>query len=136
MDTSDFALAAYGERGEGWMDAYQLLQAFRRKAIAAGTTYIAASAVAIETDYDKNENFVSARSVKSVTLSTGDTITLAPEGSLVVCAGTASPAVARLAGVSDIPVRIITWRLLLYSLSPCPPFVLRWSHANASSSIF
>ena len=39
LHTGDLAGGTYGLSGEGWLDAYALLQAFRRKAISLGVTY-------------------------------------------------------------------------------------------------
>jgi glycine/D-amino acid oxidase-like deaminating enzyme len=42
LATADLAAGSLGLSGEGWFDGYGVLQAFRRKAIALGASYIAA----------------------------------------------------------------------------------------------
>jgi glycine/D-amino acid oxidase-like deaminating enzyme len=39
LNTEGVALGAFGRSGEGWFDAYSLMQAFRRKASSQGATY-------------------------------------------------------------------------------------------------
>src|SRR5699024_6136089 len=42
MNTSDLAAGSLGLSGEGWLDAYGMMQGMRRKAISLGATYRAA----------------------------------------------------------------------------------------------
>ena len=44
LAVDDLVLGAHGERGEGWFDGYQLMQAFRRKARSLGASYVAGEA--------------------------------------------------------------------------------------------
>lgn len=47
LATADLAAGSLGLSGEGWFDGYGLLQAFRRKAIALGATYITANVLEV-----------------------------------------------------------------------------------------
>src|SRR5229473_312274 len=47
MNTTDLAAGSLGLRHEGWLDPYSLLQAFRRKAMALGATYVKDTVAAI-----------------------------------------------------------------------------------------
>ena len=42
LNVDDLSAASIGNRGEGWLDAYGLLQGFRRKAVSLGVNYIQA----------------------------------------------------------------------------------------------
>jgi glycine/D-amino acid oxidase-like deaminating enzyme len=42
LNVADVAAGSLGESGEGWFDGYSVLQAFRRKAIALGATFVTA----------------------------------------------------------------------------------------------
>ena len=48
LSTEGIALASLGLSGEGWFDAYSLMQAFRRKAVSLGATYVHDEAVEVE----------------------------------------------------------------------------------------
>jgi sarcosine oxidase len=50
LRTDDLAGGSLGLAGEGWFDAYALLQAFRRKARSLGVEYLAGSVVAVDRD--------------------------------------------------------------------------------------
>ena len=50
LNTDGVALAALGLSGEGWFDAYSLMQAFRRKAVSLGATYAQDEVVEVERD--------------------------------------------------------------------------------------
>ena len=50
LNTDGVALAALGLSGEGWFDAYSLMQAFRRKAVSLGATYVQDEVVEVERD--------------------------------------------------------------------------------------
>ncbi|MDE3174852.1 MAG: FAD-binding oxidoreductase, partial [Pseudomonadota bacterium] len=50
LDLSGVALASLGLAGEGWFDAYALMQAFRRKARSLGVTYVQDEVVEVERD--------------------------------------------------------------------------------------
>lgn len=49
LSTQGVALGSLGLTGEGWFDAYTLMQAFRRKARSRGARYVAAEACGFET---------------------------------------------------------------------------------------
>lgn len=83
--------ASYGASGEGWFDSVGMLNGFRRKARQLGAEYIENEVVAI----DREGNRVTA-----VRLASGERIGC---GTLVNCAGTRGPQIARLAGL-NIPV--------------------------------
>ena len=48
LDIEGVALASLGLSGEGWFDSYSLLQAFRRKAVSLGATYVQDEVVEVE----------------------------------------------------------------------------------------
>jgi FAD-dependent oxidoreductase domain-containing protein 1 len=52
LHVDDLALGALGGSGEGWFDGPALLQAFRRKAIACGATFVAAEAAGFDVGGD------------------------------------------------------------------------------------
>ena len=82
---------AFGPRGEGWIDAYALMQGFRRKAESQGAVYLEDRAVAIGR---------SGAGVTGVMLERGGEINV---GVLVNAAGPQAGAVSRLAGI-ELPV--------------------------------
>jgi FAD-dependent oxidoreductase domain-containing protein 1 len=84
--------AGFGLTGEGTFDGPALMQAFRRKAIALGATYVHGEVVGIEHD---------GRRVASVRLGDGTRIAC---GTLVNAAGPQAGDVAALAGI-QLPVR-------------------------------
>jgi FAD-dependent oxidoreductase domain-containing protein 1 len=47
MDVSGIARGSFGQTGEGWFDPYQLLQLFRKAAIARDVTYVPAEVTAM-----------------------------------------------------------------------------------------
>lgn len=50
LRVDDLAAGAHGVEGEGWLDPYSLLQAFRRKARSLGVTYVEDEVVGLERD--------------------------------------------------------------------------------------
>lgn len=92
LNVDDLAAGGFGASGEGWLDPYSLLQAFRRKARSLGVEYVEDEVVAIGRQGD---------SVCSVTLAKGGEMTC---GAVVDAAGTRAAQVARLAGIDDLPV--------------------------------
>ncbi|HEX7385757.1 MAG TPA: FAD-binding oxidoreductase [Castellaniella sp.] len=92
MQVDDLAGGALGMSGEGWLDAYGMLQGMRHKAIAQGAIYMPRRVVGI--DHQRGH-------VSSVRLDDGQTVGC---GALVNCAGTGAPALARLVGI-DLPVQ-------------------------------
>lgn len=91
LNTVDLAGGTLGRSGEGWIDPWALLQAFRRKARALGVEYRATSARAIVTEGGR---------VNGVDTDDGGRIDC---GWLVNAAGIRAPALARTAGI-DLPV--------------------------------
>lgn len=87
LNVEDLALGSYGVTGEGWLDAYGMMRAFRRKAIAQGVTYIEDEVVAINK---------AGRTVTGVTLKSGRKIACA---TLVNAAGTGAAALSAQVGV-------------------------------------
>lgn len=92
LNVSDLAGSSLGLSGEGWLDAYSLNQAFRKKAISLGAEYRAVAAIGLERD---------GNSVTSVRLGDGSAIAA---GRVVNAAGPAAATVAGWIGV-DLPVR-------------------------------
>ena len=92
MNTADVAAGSIGTGREGWFDGFSLFQAFRRKAVALGATYIKGSVTGIEREGSR---------ITGVTLGDGGRIAC---GALVNAAGPWAGDVAALAGV-DLPVR-------------------------------
>lgn len=91
LHTEDLSGGAYGLSGEGWLDAYALLQAFRRKAISLGVTYRQARVARLHrTD----------RRLNGVELADGTRITC---GTVINAAGTGAAALARTAEIA-LPV--------------------------------
>ncbi len=90
MDFEGIAMASFGQTGEGWFDPYQFMNLIRKAAIARDVAFIAGEVVSVE----------SGEMVKSVTLKTGEKITL---GTLVNAAGTAAGVLAKMIGF-ELPV--------------------------------
>jgi sarcosine oxidase len=82
----------FGTAEEGWFDPFSLLQAFRRKAISLGATYLADEVVGVGRAGGR---------VTSVELAGGDALAC---GWLVDAAGIRGREVARMAGIADLPV--------------------------------
>lgn len=92
MNPSGIGAASLGLSGEGWFDGYALLQAFRRKALALGATYLAQEAVGFSR---------TGRRVIAVALADGSSVPCD------VAVNAAGPWAARVAAMLDIdlPVR-------------------------------
>ena len=88
----DLAGASLGLRGEGWLDAYALMMALRRKAQSLGAEYRQARVVQL---------LHSGRQVQGVVLDDGTRIAC---GSLINAAGSGAAALARSAGI-ELPVQ-------------------------------
>jgi FAD-dependent oxidoreductase domain-containing protein 1 len=86
LSADGVALASHGTANEGWFDGPALMQAFRRKAIERGATYVADEVVGL--------------GPKAVTLKSGTRI---EADTIVIAAGPQSGAVAALAGIA-LPV--------------------------------
>lgn len=82
---------AFGERNEGWLDPWSLMNLFRHAALARGVAWQASEVVGIETDAGK---------VQAVRLADGSRIRC---GALVNAAGADAGALAGLAGI-ELPV--------------------------------
>ena len=93
LNVGDLAGGSLGLRNEGWLDPYSLLQAFKRKALSQGVTYLRDSVVGITAGEGQ---------VHEVRLADTGPISV---GSVVNAAGPRAAEVAILAGVSDLPVR-------------------------------
>jgi len=91
MNTSDLAAACWGRTGEGWFDAYSLMQSFRKQARRQGADYIDGEVVEVLRDGDQ---------VTGVVLKDGRRFGC---GVLINAAGTGGSKVARMAGL-EIPV--------------------------------
>ncbi|MEX1037056.1 MAG: FAD-binding oxidoreductase [Sneathiella sp.] len=92
MNVSDLAGGSLGLSGEGWLDAYSLNQAFRKKAISLGVQFLPAEAVGLE---------MAGKQITAVQLSDGSRL---KSGIVVNAAGAAAAETARWAGI-DLPVR-------------------------------
>ena len=106
LATGDLSAGSLGLSGEGWLDAYGLMYAFRRKAIALGVTYREAEVVSL------------ARVggwVTDVVLGDGSRIGC---GHVVNAAGTGARLLAHAAGI-DLPVEARK-RCVFHFLSPGP----------------
>ncbi len=92
-----------GTAFEGWTDPWQLLQAFKRKAVSQGVTYVTGRAAALSTAAVQSAS--STRRVNSATvIGVHGNETSISCGWIVNAAGAWSAAVAAMAGVPDFPV--------------------------------
>jgi FAD-dependent oxidoreductase domain-containing protein 1 len=92
LHTADLALGSLGLAGEGWLDAFGLMQALRRKAAALGVRVHQGEVV---------RAVVTGGRVSGVQLADG---THVPCGWLINAAGTGATALARSAGI-ELPVQ-------------------------------
>ncbi len=90
-NVEDIELCAYGEKGEGWFDAFGLCQAFRRAARAKGVESIEGEVVSLDVEDER---------VTAVTLATGETV---QAGHVVNACGRHAAGLARMAGV-EVPI--------------------------------
>lgn len=104
--TDDLSAGSLGLSGEGWLDAYGLMRAFRRKAVSLGVEYQQAQVVQVQR---------AGRSIASVTLSDGSRVGC---GMVVNAAGTGARALAHSAGIT-LPVESRK-RSVFYFSSPAP----------------
>ncbi len=93
MKVSDLAGGSLGMRGEGWLDPYSLLQAFKKKARSQGVSFLTDEVTGISWTGDR---------VQTVTLAGGECL---PVGLIVNAAGPRASGLALLAGIPDLPVR-------------------------------
>jgi len=91
MNTDDLSAGSLGLSGEGWLDAYGLLQGFRRKAISLGVQYSQAKVERINRQ---------GRRIQSVSLSDGTTVACSV---VINAAGTGAHLLAQSAGIA-LPV--------------------------------
>jgi FAD-dependent oxidoreductase domain-containing protein 1 len=105
------ALGSLGLSGEGWFDAYGLLQGFRRKARSLGVRYVEAEASGFQ---ERNGQ------VAAVTLATGEAL---PVDVAILAAGAWSAPLAASLGI-DLPVRARRRTVFAFqcrtTVSPCP----------------
>src|SRR5690606_5089508 len=92
LEVGDLAGGALGLSGEGWLDAYSMMQGMRRKAIAQGATYVSGKVTGLTRR---------AGHITHVHLDDGRSIAC---GAVVNAAGTGARALAAAAGI-DLPVR-------------------------------
>ena len=92
LQVDDLAGASLGLRGEGWLDAYALMMALRKKAISLGAMYRQARVAQL---------LHSGSRVQGVVLADGTRIGC---GTLINAAGTGAAALARSAGI-QLPVQ-------------------------------
>ncbi|MBL8386109.1 MAG: FAD-binding oxidoreductase [Burkholderiales bacterium] len=104
LAAGDLAAGSLGLSGEGWLDAYALLMATRRKAIAQGAAYRAGAVAALERD---------GRRIGAVRLADGSRIAC---GTVINAAGTGAARLARSAGIA-LPVEARK-RCVFYFTSP------------------
>ena len=111
LNTSDLSAGSLGLSGEGWLDAYGLMQAFRRKAVSLGVEYQQAQVTAVQR---------TGRTITAVTLSDGATVSC---GLVINAAGTGAPALAQSAGIF-LPVQSRKRCVFFFStpaeVSQCP----------------
>ena len=87
LGTGDLGAACLGLEGEGWLDGYLLLQAFRNKARAGGVDYVADEVIGVSRSGDR---------IDSVQLGSGASVAA---GTVVNAAGPYARQVAAMAGL-------------------------------------
>jgi FAD-dependent oxidoreductase domain-containing protein 1 len=111
LSTDGVALGSLGLLGEGWFDAYGLLQGFRKKARALGVRYLAERAIGIVCTADR---------ASGVRLGEGAFL---EADHVVLAAGAWSAPLAATAGV-DLPVRARRRSVFAFQcktpVTPCP----------------
>lgn len=108
LATDDLAAGTYGERTEGWYDAYALLLAFRAKARAQGAVYRHATVAGL-----------TRRGARIDTVTLADGTRIAP-GIVVNAAGPQARAVAAMAGL-DLPVSPRARSVFVFEARDPPP---------------
>lgn len=104
MNTKDLTAGALGLSGEGWLDAYGMMQGMRRKAIALGATYWQAKVQSVRIEKSK---------VTAVILDNQQTISC---NTLINAAGLGATELARQMKI-DLPV-VSKKRCVFYFKSP------------------
>ena len=111
LATQDLGGGSLGLSGEGWLDAYALMQAFRRKAESLGARYLQAQVAGLQR---------SGHRIASVVLSDGSVV---PCGMVINAAGTGARQLADSAGIR-LPVesrkRCVFYCTSPAQLGPCP----------------
>jgi FAD-dependent oxidoreductase domain-containing protein 1 len=111
LNVDDLSAGSLGNTGEGWLDAYALMQGFRRKALSLGVQYRQARVEALHRE---------GRRVTSARLSTGELITC---GSVINAAGTGATALAQSVGIA-LPVQARKRSIFFFTssarLAHCP----------------
>lgn len=93
LNTDDLVAGCYGLSGEGWLDPFGLLQAFKRKARSLGVTYIEDDVVAVETQANRVHAVDCAQTGRH-------------DCALAInAAGARAARVAAMAGIDEFPVR-------------------------------
>ena len=93
LATADLAAGCHGASGEGFLDPYGLLQAFKRKARALGVSYIEDEVTAVERVGARVQAVTAARTGRHAC------------AGAVNAAGAGAARVAALVGIDDLPVR-------------------------------
>ena len=104
LATFDLSAGSLGLSGEGWLDAYGLMQGFKRKAVSLGVQYQQAQVVGVQRQ---------GRRVQQLELADGSHISC---GMVINAAGTGATALARSAGIA-LPVQSRK-RCVFYFTSP------------------
>jgi FAD-dependent oxidoreductase domain-containing protein 1 len=104
MRTDDLSAGSLGLSGEGWLDAYGLMRALRRKALSLGVQYREATVIGVQRQQ---------RRITQLELADGSAISC---GSVINAAGTGAAALARAAGLA-LPVQARK-RCVFYFTSP------------------
>ena len=94
MNVDDLAAGSLGLSGEGWIDPHSLRQGFRRKAESLGVEYREAKVIDLDLQHGGGR-------VTAVELQNGERVAC---GELVNATGVLAAALARMAGVEDLPV--------------------------------
>jgi glycine/D-amino acid oxidase-like deaminating enzyme len=92
LRTDDLAAGTLGLEGEGWLDPYSLLRAFRAKARDQGVTFLDDRVVGLGVETGR------------VSFALLEKLGPAPVGAVVNAAGPRARDVARMAGILDLPV--------------------------------
>jgi sarcosine oxidase len=103
LDPVDLAAGSLGLSGEGWLDPYSLLMAFKRKARSLGVAYRHDEVLGFQREGPR---------VTSVQVGNGGTVAT---GAVVNAAGPAAAGVAEMAGIPELPVR--PRKRIVYSFS-------------------
>jgi FAD-dependent oxidoreductase domain-containing protein 1 len=104
LATDGLSAGSLGLSGEGWLDAYGLMQGFRRKALALGVQYQQARVAGLQRQ---------GRRLQQLTLEDGTTLSC---GVVINAAGTGARALAHSAGIA-LPVQSRK-RCVFYFTSP------------------